>query len=372
MRVEMSTIRVNSPVFKGSDRRRIDVQGHTGKMHDGMKNQDYIYTGQNIIDTVSDTGVKKVLVSSLSGLNPKESNLYLDEIAANEELIKECKASGGKLFPLATCQPGISTSTENIEKIITKDKFYGMKFHPSNSGKSIKDNFDIYSKYLDVAEKHELPCVFHSVTDGKADPLEIIKLAEKHKKLPVVLYHIDLGSSKEQFEKTLNAIAESVDAKKSNIFVDLSWLTDIWADNTQKNKDIIKMSIDKLGAERVMFGSDTPITEMGNKELYGKFVDFVENTTKEFFKEKNNEGASEKALNRIFYDNAEEVFFTKNWAKKGISKASKVAGICFAGAALIAGGGYLIHKKMKHKKAEEELKANPSRVIKNPNLSLVV
>lgn len=372
MRVEMNTFRVNSFAFTGSNRNRIDVQGHTGKMHDGMKNQDFVYTGQNIIDTVSGTGVKKVLVSSLSGLNPKDSNLYLDEIAANEELVRECKASGGKLFPLATCQPGISTSTENIEKIVSKDKFYGMKFHPTNSGKSVKDNFDIYSKYLDIAEKHNLPCVFHSVTDGKSDPAEIIKLAEKHKKLPVVLYHIDLGSSKEQYEKTINAIAESVNAKKSNIFVDLSWLTDIWADNAQKNKDIIKMSLEKLGPERIMFGSDTPITEMGNKGLYEKFVDFVENTTKEFYREKNNEPASEKALNQVFYDNAEEVFFTKKWAKKGISKTGKIGAICFAGAALIAGGGYLLNKKLKQKKAEDELNSSPSRIIKNPNLSLVV
>lgn len=362
----------NSPAFEGSDRTRIDVQGHIGQMYDGMKKQTYTYSRQNIIDTVSIHNVKKVLVSSLSGLNPRDNNLFKDETVANKELIEECKKSDGKLFALATCQPGITSDTRAIEEIVSRDKFYGMKFHPTNTGKSVKDNFDIYSKYMDVAEKHGLPCVFHSVTDGKSDPLEIIRLAEKHKKLPVVLYHIDLGSSKEQFEKTINAISESVKAKKSNIFVDISWLTDIWPDNAQKNKDIIKMSLDKLGPERILFGSDTPITEMGDKNLYGKFVDFIENTTKEFFREKNNEAGAEKALNNIFYDNAEEIFFEKKWHKNSLMKKSKIAAICFAGAAVILGGGFYVYNKMQHAKALKSSDKSPSQVVKNQGLSIEV
>lgn len=365
----MNTYRMHSPAFHGAERRRIDVQGHTGKMYDGIKNETFTYSGKNIVDAISGTGVKKVLVSSLSGLNGRESSLYLDEITANDELLKECKAHSETLFPLATCQPGISQDTANMEKILAGNEFFGMKFHPTNSGKSVKENFEIYSKYLDLAEKKGLPCVFHSVTDGKSDPAEIIKLAQKHKNLPVILYHIDLGSSKEQFEKTVNAIAESVNSKKSNLYVDLSWLTDIWADNTQKNKDIIKMSLDKLGPERIMFGSDTPITEMGNKNLYSKFVDFVENTTKEFYREKNNEGAAEKALNQIFYDNAEDVFFTKKWNKNKSLTKSKVAAICFAGAALLAGTSFYIYNKVQHSKAEKAMN-NPSRVVKNVNVTV--
>lgn len=372
MRVQFNTTNLHSPAFGASHRNRIDVQGHTGQMYDGMKNLTLTYSGQNIIDTVSDFNVKKVLVSSLSGLNSKDSKLYKDEITANDELLEECSKSGGKLYPLATCQPGIATDTKNIEKVLSKGKFYGMKFHPTNTGQAIKDNFDIYSKYLSVAEQHGLPCVFHSITDGKSDPEQIIRLAEKHKKLPVILYHIDLASDKNQFEKTINKISESVKAGKSNLFVDLSWLTDIWAENTQKNKDIIKMSIDKLGPERILFGSDTPITEMGDRGLYGKFVDFIENTTKEFFKEKGKETEAENALNKIFYDNAEGIFFNKNWTKGGLSKKSKIAGLCIAGAALIVGAGYLINKKLKENELIKELNKNPSRVKKNTNLSLSV
>lgn len=368
----MNTIRYNSLAFGGSDRKRIDVQGHTGQMHDGMKNMDRTYSGQNIMDTVSDFNVKKVLVSSLSGLNSKDSNLFKDELTANIELLEECRNSGGILYPLASCQPGITSDTNGIEKVLSKGKFYGMKFHPTNTGQSIKDNFDIYSKYLSVAEKYGLPCVFHSITDGKSDPEQIIKLAEKHKRLPVILYHIDLVGDKNQFEKTINSISQSVKDGKSNLFVDLSWLTDIWPENTQKNKDIIKMAIDKLGVERILFGSDTPITEMGDRNLYGKFVDFIETTTKEYFRENGKEDEAEKALNKIFYDNAEEIFFTKNWNKSKFSKPAKIAALCFAGAAVLIGGGYFLNKELKENAHKKELTKNPSRVLKNTGFSTLI
>ena len=44
----------------------------------------------------------------------------------------------------------------------------------------------MYSQYMSLALKNGLACVFHSVTDGKSDPEQIIKLAEKYPKLPVV------------------------------------------------------------------------------------------------------------------------------------------------------------------------------------------
>ena len=80
---------------------------------------------------------------------------------------------------------------------------------------------------------------------------------------------------------------------------------------------------------------------MGNKDNYGKFADFIEDTVKEFYKDKPKDG--ETALNKIFYDNAEELFIDKNWfnnAEKVQSSKSKAlwigAGIAVAAIAAIA------------------------------------
>lgn len=179
---------------------------------------------------------------------------------------------------------------------------------------------------------------FHSITDGKSDPVEIIKLAEQHPKHPIILYHIDLASQPEQMARTIDNISNSVKAGKSNLFIDISWLTNLW-DNAEQNKNTIKQALKKLGADRILFGSDTPITEMGNRDNYGKFADFVEDTVKEFYTDKPKEG--EKALNKIFYDNAEELFINKNWfnAKSQPSKSKALligVGVGIAAIAAIA------------------------------------
>lgn len=304
-----------SPSFT-SNRRKIDVQGHVGNMYDSVHNTNSAFSAQNIIDTVEINGVKKVLVSSVSGLNPKESQFYQSETDCAKEIAQLKGNEKVAMYPLISCQPGITSDTSVIESLVDNGEFYGMKFHPSITKKSVKDNFEIYSKYLDVAEKKGLPCVFHSVTDGFSNPAEIIKLAEQHPKLPVVLYHIDLAAGFEQMSKTIDEISNSVKAGKSNLFVDISWLTGLW-DNAETNKNIIKQTLEKIGAGRVLFGSDTPIAEMGDRKKYEQFTDFVENIVKET--------CGEETVDKVFYQNAEDLFFNKKWLEKPVQEQVKKA-----------------------------------------------
>ena len=90
--------------------------------------------------------------------------------------------------------------------------------------------------------------------------------------------------------------------------------------------------LEKVCADRMLFGSDTPIGEMGDKEKYRQFTDFVENTVKEFYKDKPDE--AEKSLNKIFYDNAEDLFINKKWMQafdKAKKMSMKTIGIVSAG-----------------------------------------
>ena len=137
----------------------------------------------------------------------------------------------------------------------------------------------------------------------------------------------------------------------------------------KQNKNTIKQALEKIGPERILFGSDTPIAEMGDKEKYGKFADFVEDTVKEFYKDKPED--AEKALNNIFYDNAEEVFINKKWyqssLKKEVKKASSskkglliAAGVAAAG--IIAIAVKTLCDDAKKVKAAEN---SPSKVVKH-------
>ncbi len=320
--MKIQSVQFYNPSFTSS-RRKFDVQGHIGSTYDGLWKRDAHYTPQNIIDTVETNNVQKVLVSTLSGLNPQGSNFFKSEQNAAEEVINLTSNGKVTLYPLLSCQPGISQNTDTVKKLIENNKFYGLKFHPTMTDKSVKDNFQIYSDYMTLAEQKGLPCVFHSITDGKSDPHQIIKLAEEHPILPVVLYHVDLMSTPEQMSKTIDEISSSVSSGKSNLFVDISWLTDFDGKGEQ-SKNTIRQLLEKLGMDRILFGSDAPIGEMGDKEKYRQFTDFVENTVKDFYKGKPED--AEKALDKIFYDNAEEVFVNKKWFSGSFGRAKKLSG----------------------------------------------
>lgn len=365
--MKIQSVQGINPSFTG-DRRKFDVQGHVGEMYDGIHNKTFNYTAQNIIDTVEINNVKKVLVTSVSGLNAEGSDKFMSELNAAQEIQRIAGNGNVKLYPLFSCQPGISKGVSVAENILQTGNFVGMKFHPTNTEKAIKDNFDAYAAYMSLAEDKAMPCVFHSVTDGKSDPVQIIRLAERHKKLPVVLYHIDLMSTPEQLMKTIDNISESVKAGKSNLFVDVSWLTGLW-DNAEQNKNVIKHALDKIGPDRILFGSDTPIAEMGDKEKYGKFADFIEETVKEFYNGKPQE--AESALNKIFYDNAEGIFINKSWYEKPVQqtqqtvkKALPKKGMMILGGAVVLGliafAAKAINANAKQTKANEN---NPSRVV---------
>ena len=293
--MKIQSVKYYNPSFT-SERRKFDVQGHIGSHYDSLWQRDAYYYPQNILDTVETNNVKKVLISSISGLNPQGSKFFTSEVKVADDILKLQGNDKVTFYPLLSCQPGISQNTDTVKDLLEKHNFYGLKFHPTMTNMSVKDNFDIYSEYLTLAEQKGLPCVFHSITDGKSDPSDIIKLAEKHPKLPVVLYHVDLMAKPDQMSRTIDDISSSVKSGKSNLFVDVSWLTD-FDGKGEESKNAIRQLLEKVGADRMLFGSDTPIGEMGDKEKYRQFTDFVENTVKEFYKDKPDE--AEKSLNKI-------------------------------------------------------------------------
>ncbi len=300
-----------SPSFQSS-RTKFDAQAHVGRMYDNLLHQETNYNIDHLLNVLSDNNVKKVLVSDLSGLNASDSDKFVSEMHSSEYMDKIDGNGKVKVYPLISCQPGITESPEIIERLIINSNYVGMKFHPTNTNQPIAQNFEKYSKYMELAEKKGLACVFHSVTDGKSDPDNIIKLAEAHPKLPVVLYHVDLSASPERMSKTIDNIAESINQGKSNLYVDISWLTGF--NNKDGDKKVIIELLDKLGPKRILFGSDAPISDMGDSAKYGKFADFVEDTVKGYYNGKT-KNEIDKILDRIFYDNTQDIFVDKLWFK---------------------------------------------------------
>ena len=283
----------NSNIFP---KQIIDIHGHIGTFFDGIHQKFSTFTPEQIVDTVTlsqGNKVKNVFISNINGLTPDKIN----EISANEEVLNVCNLKGKNiLLPLASCLPKNPNGTKDIEKVLNKNKFYGLKFHPSLTKFPIQNNENAYLKYFELAQKKELPCLFHCTSDGFSNPENIISLAKKYPKLPIVLYHIDLTGDK--FE-AIDKISEALDKKEANLFIDISWIFD---------NNLLKYAIDKLGIDRIMFGTDTPIAEMGKVKNYSDYIKNIASVINEYFEEKNNPQMIDKAIDNIFYNNAKNLF----------------------------------------------------------------
>lgn len=335
--------------FKGNI---IDSHGHLGKMPgEGEVN----CTPSKLLETIGDSfevtingkkdkdEVTHVFVSNLnciSGETKEDTDKCIfkkNEIDGNNEILELCK-DNKKLKPLAVCQPGHGKA-ENIEKLLKEHKgeFYGLKFHPANM-KNRADDIS-YDEYMQLAKKYKKPCVFHSGTDGYSNPEHIIKLAERHSDVPVVLYHIDINKDK---SVALDKIKESLDNKRANLFVDLSWL------HQDKDKHIAAEAIEKLGADRVLFGTDAPLgnNKENERKNYIKYVETIKNDIHEKFKDKN----PEKIIDKVFYENSAELFFIKSDSK--VKKSKNKAWAIFAGAVAI--GGAVTFALLKHGKQNQQ------------------
>ena len=244
------------------------------------------------IKNQTNCSVDYVAISNISGIdtidNQPGSNPLQNQTEANLETIRMCnKPEYNNLLPLAVCQPGKGNADE-IEQLLEQNRFYGLKFHPYYLNLNSDDKN--YDPFLDLAKKHDLPCFFHAAP-GTSDPKYIINLAKRHPDVPVVLYHINLGAD---CYSAINIVKQSIDNDKTNLFVDFSWAPE----------NVILDAINIIGEDRVLFGTDTAISEMGDPEEYSKRVKNIIKTIKNSY----NEDWAEEILEKIFYENSHKIF----------------------------------------------------------------
>ncbi len=317
--------------FRGYD----IIDGHT---HIGMNcNAEDLLSltkDRNPYDWKSDD-VKFFVTSAIENMTKKDGKYILDEIEGNKKLLENIKKTNNadKFIPLAVCEVDTGNA-ENIDKLLNSktDKFYGLKFHPMVIGLDADDKK--YNPYMKIAQKYKVPCVFHT-ENGNADPKKIYELAKRTPDVPVVLYHMNivpLGKVGERPEEEIQSknlqnhrdkwcwdvreawnregidiVEQSIKNNDANLYLEISWT---------KPESMIE-AIKRVGADRVIWGTDAPIGDNGENSNREKYIDNVnrfKNAIRESFPEN-----AEEIEDKVFYKNAEKLF-RKNKEQNKITK----------------------------------------------------
>ena len=266
--------------------------------------------------------VDRVIISNLDCIKTGKNNKPLkDEISGNL-LLLNAAIKDKKFVPFVVCQPGHG-SAENIEILLKEypQLIKGLKFHPACLNLAANDIR--YMPYMQLAEKYNKPCLFHSevlsdeagnmLKNGVSAPEVIYETAKRFPKVPVILGHMGLGGDKAH-EAGIKTLIKSIDNNDARLYADLAWV-----DWDNPNKPHIVEAIDKLQhsskgdmTERLLFGTDAPLGVFGEKALkqkgaYDQNIKNIKNAIKENFGEDAN-----KLISRIFYRNSKKLLDKQN------------------------------------------------------------
>lgn len=159
------------------------------------------------------------------------------DIPAGNEYVQEIKSKiGDRVIQFIWITTGLENVSDYLDLKLAAWSFNGIKLHQCWESFSIDSNF--FRQVAVWAENHDLPLFIHLYTDK--DVIQLINYKRKHPNLKLIVAHL---FGLELF------IAENF--KDENLYFDTSTI--------QLISDYrFKKAIDFVGADKVLFGTDTP------------------------------------------------------------------------------------------------------------------
>src|SRR5690606_39881383 len=116
--------------------------------------------------------------------------------------------------------------------------FKGVKLHPWMTGFPIHS--EMVHPVMERIARYGVPVIVHSGTPPWSEPLQIAEMAGAHPDVPIILAHMGI----------IDLWKEAIDAARRH--------PNIWLETAGTPGSAIRIAVEELGPERVVFGSDSP------------------------------------------------------------------------------------------------------------------
>ena len=184
----------------------------------------------------------------------------------NEEIIELSRRSRGRLSPVVTLEPSrkeVAAAVELAEENGREVKAFKVRLGYVNASAESP----VFEEAYDFAEAKGLPVLFHTgdtaMSDGdltRSHPLTLDRLANKREDLTIVLCHF----GNPWFEDVAELIY-----KHPNVYADISGLTTGGGAYSRRFAEWLAKKISEAvyfagGAEKIIFGTDYPVTKISD------------------------------------------------------------------------------------------------------------
>jgi uncharacterized protein len=228
--------------------RAIDSHAHFGRyVHaDPLISEFSSGEAAEVVRRAAAVGIEWTIASPLSGLLPRGRTV---EVApANEQAFREVPRVPG-LLQYVIVNPLQPATYAQARRMLEAPWCVGIKIHPEEHAYRIADHGEELFAFF---EETGAPVMTHSGCPNSL-PADFVPFANRHPGARVMLAHLGNGNGdNNRVDLQVRAVQA---AKHGNLWVDTSSARSILP-------GLIEWGVRELGAERVLFGSDTPLYDV--------------------------------------------------------------------------------------------------------------
>jgi len=222
----------------------IDVHGHYGRYirtgGDGLSDSFCSGDAAEVVRRATAVGIVTTIVSPLSALLPR---FQADAAAGNVEAARVVRGTPG-LKQYVVIDPRRAETYDQAAEMLAQPQCVGIKIHPEEHGYQIREHA---RPIFEFAARRRAIVLTHS-SEENSQAVDFIPWANEFPEMRLILAHIGCGWDNDPTHQ-VRAIQQS---RHGNVFADTSSARSILP-------GLIEWAVGEVGADRVLFGTDTPL-----------------------------------------------------------------------------------------------------------------
>lgn len=188
---------------------------------------------ESMLERANTAGIGKVCIAANAAIGP-------DMAWGNDETAEAIRKYPDRVLGYATIKPCAEADMRaELDRLFSQNGFIGIKLHPGLHGVNVAHAS--YRPAMEYADAHSLPVLIH--TWSRADVSDAGALAAEYKSASFIIAH--MGGAPDVLEHALDTMK-----KYDNVFGDTALSI-----SPHRN---IEYAVKRVGAEKVIFGSDMP------------------------------------------------------------------------------------------------------------------
>jgi len=210
----------------------IDVHNHVGKPDRGLE---VWQTPEKLIAEMDNAGIDKAIIFGF----PEYSYNIPDN---NDYIFESVKKYPNRLIGFSYINPWHREhALKELERCVIKLGFKGLKLHPAIHHFPLNAH-SLTDSIFEKCSKFKIPIISHGQGDcHNCTPAQFGDMAETFPDVPLIMAHMGF------WQNTEDAINKA--KKYANLYLDTTMIN---------NVETIRKTVDIVGAEKLLFGTDTP------------------------------------------------------------------------------------------------------------------